>query len=111
MSDKPPFQVGQRVRVKRGYRWQRWKKTPTGVVCWVQPPDDRFSDWWVGVLRDGSKSGMAGFFGTELEPLPLVDLTLDQTAQSLADAVKAGDTNAALLLADRVMELCGATRT
>lgn len=110
MSDAP-FKVGQRVRVKeRHRRFYPGFRSLTGVVVDVE--FNRFSGggvWWsVRVRRDGLKTSR-WFLADRWELVPVHDLTLDQTAQSLADAVKRGDANAALALADRVFELCGGT--
>lgn len=106
-----PFKVGQHVRVLPEFRRMRWNKTPTGVVVWVEPPSQIYTQWWVGVRRDGVKRAVSGFWQDHLEAVPVSELTLDQTAQQLAGAVLAGDVSAALGLADRVFELCGGTKT
>jgi hypothetical protein len=66
--------------------------------------------WYVTLKRDGEKNG--SYHYDDADRWELIDppkLKLDQTAQLLADAVKAGDMTAALPLADRVIELNGGT--
>jgi hypothetical protein len=107
-----PFAVGQRVRVKPASRkyYRHYTKPLVGVVVGVEtfrplespaPPEV-----WLRVRRDGMASSRAQFFQADRwEAIPTDDLTLDQAAQDLADAVKRGDVHAALALADRVFEL------
>jgi hypothetical protein len=110
-----PFAVGQRVRAKPSERayYRHYKKPLTGVVVGVETYGPLVSggapEVFIMVRRDGASRARA-FNANRWEPVPLIDLTLDQTAQDLADAVKRGDTAAALALADRVFELCGGTK-
>lgn len=108
MSEPAPFKAGQWVRMKPEHRRNhRNMKSFTGVVvsCGRYHPNGR---WHVRLKRDGLSS-VSQHWAQLWEPVPTGDLTLDQTAQALADAVKVGDPHAALLLADRVMELVGGT--
>lgn len=107
-----PFKVGDRVALKPDarpglkYRYGRviaveWRE---GVV---------YERWTVRVKRDeASKKSFPVFWDAdECRPLLIDELFFDQVAQDLADAVKRGETHAAMALADRVMELCGGTKT
>ena len=109
-TEAAPFKVGQHVRVKEPHRFQRWKKQPVGVVVWVDPPGRAMNAWFVGVRREGTKCAIHGFWGERLEPIPLDDLSLDETCAQLVAAYHAGDKTAAIGLADRIVELCGGTR-
>jgi hypothetical protein len=106
-----PFKVGDRVRlsaegVKRLDGAEMWKSR-TGRVRRIERDGD---DWFVHVARDQlSRPDHYPYWSPFWELVPVNELTLDQTAQALADAVKAGDVTAAMLLADRVVELCGGT--
>lgn len=117
MSDPniAPFYVGQRVRLTdealrifRVHKLYRGKST-TGVVTGFKGPGYDPSNWRVLVQRDGYKSRPSPWMLWQWEPVPIVDLTADETAQSLADAVKRGDLAAALPLADHLIELYGGT--
>lgn len=111
-----PFKVGQRVRMTAAFPSARLR---TGVVVSVSKTKNRVGqqNWWVKVRKDGAspKTRPVTYYLFADDPyrmwvpVPTDALTLDQTAQALADAVKRGDTNAALVLADRVFELCGGT--
>jgi hypothetical protein len=109
MSDAP-FAVGQRVRLtpRPGAHRMRFS---AGVVVALRAPGVPGRAWWVRVRRDGaSPRSNEWFYAPNWEAVPTDDLTLDQAAQDLADAVKRGDVHAALALADCVFELCGGTR-
>jgi hypothetical protein len=107
-----PFQKGQRVRMTAMARLAHPKrKYYSGVVTRCRPVGP-LRIWYVSVRYDESKcKTQTQGHASEWELIPTADLTADQTAQSLADAVKLGDTNAALVLADHIFELYGGTKT
>lgn len=64
------------------------------------------------IIRDGYSARRAQTFHPHYwEPIPDGELTTDHTAICLAVSVLRGETDAAMLLADRVMELCGGTKS
>lgn len=111
-----PFKVGDRVRIKPGLLPRAIHRT--GVVKRVEWHDELrlpgFSDpvvearWCVTVKRPKARCRVDDFrfsAGDHIwELVPETDISLDETAVALARAVLAGDTTAALALADRV---CG----
>jgi hypothetical protein len=107
-----PFKAGDRVRMKARFRPAFvYHRSLTGVVKAAGetlglPNGGAHQN--LRIHRDGLSRPDAWGSGM-WERVPVTDLTLDQTAQQLADAVKAGDVTAAMLLADRVVELCGGT--
>lgn len=110
MSD-PTFSRGQRVRMTaKGLATFPRDRAHTGVVKAVHLGGTGAT--YLSVHRDGYRSTRyerfhAGFW----EPVPAGELAADHTAVSLAVAVLRGETDAAKLLADRVFELCGGTKS
>jgi hypothetical protein len=102
------FYVGQRVRMTEyGLRQicpiSEESKRGTVVSTWIES-----GFRYVRVQRDGRKTKMTFFFA-HWEPIPVAEMAADETAKALVAAYTAGETNAALLLADRLIELHGGT--
>lgn len=112
-KESPSFNVGDRVRMnpQRGQQMRRFK-SHTGVVILCGVNDDGFGNMvpQVYVKRDGVHSKEWWHVSWWL-PIPRDELTRDETCQQLVCAYHRGDTDAALLLADRIFELCGGSRT
>lgn len=116
MNTEPPLRVGDRVRLRPGCRpTARYR---TGTVVKVSREECTRGPFWVFRIRRDGTSPNTGDVEypvyerlpdrpAQWERVPLRDLTADETAQALADAVKAGNTEAALGLADHVFELYG----
>lgn len=116
----PPFKVGDMVRLTpHGHKTRPWLKLRRGIVMWIRPS----GGWDVPAWRFGLASfdkptvckrweliSSSGAHIPEWELVPAADLTTDETAQALARAVLAGDTEAALGLADHVFEIYGGGR-
>lgn len=115
--DGAPFKKGDRVRVKYAFR-TRSRKYVEGVVARVTEYSNgllagqEWFFWHVTVQCEGAATRRFYVIPDrpcEWELMPLEDWAADTVARSLAQAVLDGDLGAALPLADRVMELCGAT--
>jgi hypothetical protein len=92
VSDGAPFKVGDCVRMKPDRRrFYRNLKSYSGRVEEVRRRTlGASAAWFVTVKRDGlSMRDRREFVAANWEVIPTDALTLDQTAQSLADAVKA----------------------
>jgi hypothetical protein len=115
MSDeKPPFFVGQRVRfTQRALRCfkPRTAAAHCGAVVSLVRTGNAPRDWNARVKHDGHKRVSGQTWCGFLEPVPPGDLGLDETCRQLVAAYHAGeasgDYTAALLLADRIIELRG----
>ena len=123
VTSEPPFRVGDRVRMKPDARHLRpQRKRFAGVVLKVtmyQPAAyPGMAAWAVRIRLDGAapkSSTKIYLFESsrtewQWEREPVSEMALDHVCQTLARAVLDGhDMTAALALADRVYELCGAT--
>ncbi|VTR98924.1 unnamed protein product [Gemmata massiliana] len=97
------FWPGQRVqmRVEKRPQFPRMKMF-TATVVETRP----FGT--LRVLRDGLKR--ADWWGESMwEPVPMSDLGADETCNALVAAYQAGEREAALALADRLIEIHGGT--
>ena len=111
--DNPPFQKGQRVRMKPEFRADHPQLVSfAGTVVSVRK--SRSGAWWQIAIRRDRLSLKSKYTthvavsdpnGCRWELVPMADLSLDEIACSLARAVLAGDSSAARPLADRVMEI------
>lgn len=110
MTD-PTFSRGQRVRMTaKGLATFPRDRAHTGVVKAVFAC--QAGDVYLSVHRDGYRATRyERFYAGFWEPVPAGELAADDTAVALALAVLRGETDAAKVLADRVVELCGGTRS
>ena len=111
MGAKPEdFPVGAVVRLTaEGGRVYPRTKYRCGVVTGIRWGGHGDRRWWL--VRVKARCGRRFRSSRSYEPdiwevVPHGDLSADEAARALANAVLAGDREAARALADRVMELC-----
>lgn len=110
---QPPFKVGDRVRVVVGTSPKI--KHREGVVYKINFYGEINPRWEIVISRKGHERYSWWAWkreeGVEWERIPTTDMNADDTCRELVAAYHRGDTDAALILADRIFELCGGTRS
>lgn len=109
-----PFKSGDFVRIKK--RFASRFKYKTGVVVEVEENSSISGPfWWVHIKRSNSSDLYAWFIPSrdnfQWELSPLEDWRSDEVSTLLAQSVLDGNLDAALLLADRIFEIYGGTKS